>query len=918
MDPVVARFQRDLNCLSEDDRTTRTNALKRLNEAAFGRRTADELEVDGARDTLLQHGLLQALAGRISDPAEKCRELSIAMLTQFILDDATSRTSSSPAKGHALSPATVDSLASVAIESMQPRLCEIPFPESSEEIRLALIELLSVLLDHTSAHKALERNFAGVCKVLTKASTDTFPDSKKVCALCVVKVCTGFGDIAHREFETMLDAMASNLMHQHAKVRQASLEAIKALVVACAGKSANIEEVMREKVVPAIRNVNHDRASAVRIRGIELISELLRTMANSGTYMKDLLPILIFGLADQAKQIQDMTLEVIEKLGQTLVPEPTANETSDAPGEISTMLPEPFTKRPGAGARQLVVNILPSALPKLLQEARDWTAQERFRAVALLRCFIIFAEDAIEAYLRDVCETLYIASMDDEQTVRDTATDSARLLGQYCDTKKLLDLMLPACLGHKAPLANDANNGNVSVPEETSSRRLGALACLAGATAGLQTQSQINEHLARIALTLNNPSLEQAASTESAIQAHVLQALSSLLERAYGLQAEGKLDSLSLETTCNILRALFILLTSPGDEDLANGAEESLVLAAACGGFFQQVVMEDSGEQEAVPSVSTMVEACSSKLLPVDTTKCESWSKYTADRRVFDQTVRRAGVAGLDRQSQLKKAVQVLVVTTPADRDADLRLCMLSLLESMIGSYDDAQQHMECDKENRGPLDAFAPTLVDKVLVPNLVWRAGRVPSTIRKISMYCLSRLAAVTSASQAQWFSQELEKIFPTLKACLDDLETDTRRFTCMALRDIYGLLGAHGMTLERMVVMDGYHDIIKRLDDADDRVRIVACEALVNMIQISPTDVLKGTAAEYIVDTAYIHMDDAQATVQTSVYSVVEALIRRGVDVGKIASKAGDHRARHRSPELCDRVIALCQEMDSSASA
>ncbi|GBG26677.1 Dynein assembly factor 5, axonemal [Hondaea fermentalgiana] len=901
MDPLMAKFQRDINCAADDDRTTRTRALKKLDEAAFGRRSADELDEEGARTKLLNNGLLQTLVDRFADPAEKCRELSVSMLTKFVQDDAKGV---DPKPGRGIGKATVEAIAALSIEAAEPRLCESPFPEGSEEIRLALVELLAALIDHPHAHDAIERKFSNIARIITRASTDTFPDCKKECAACVTKLCAAFSDTVHRQFETLLDALVANLGHQHAKVRQACLDAIKALAVSCAASAATFQDVMHEKVVPAIRNVNHDRASAVRIRGIELISELLRTMPDSTVYRKDLLPILIFGLADQAMQIQQMTLEVVERLGQSLAGDAIeAAAPPDPPATIS--LPEPFAKRPGAGARQLVVNILPSALPKLLQEARDWTAQERFRAVALMRCFVVFAEDAMQPFLREICETLFVVAMDDEQSVRDTAADTARLLGHFCSTEALLDLVLPACLGQKA--AGDAG------PEEGASRRLGALACLAGITLGLPSRPGLHAHLARISATLNDPALERAATNESAIQVQVLQAISGLLEHAYASNVQDNLGPLNRETICNVLRVLFILITSPGDEDLAQGAEESLVLAAACGDFFTHVAVSNDADAEPVPSVSAMVEACCSGLLPADASQAASWTKFAADRRVFDQAVRRTGVAGLARQSQLAKVVQVLAVTTPADRDADLRLCMLSLLEAIIASSlgNDTGPDSVSDKENRGPLDAFAPALVSKVLGPNLVWRAGRVPSTIRKVSMFCLSRLAAVASDAQTQWYASELDGLFPTLKACLDDLDTDTRRFTCMALREIYGLLVSHKKELSRTVVADGYHDIIKRLDDADDRVRIVACEALVNMIRGAPLEILKGTPTEYIVDTALIHMDDAEASVQQAVFGIVEALVQRGVDLGKISAKAASHRARHRSPDLCDRLVAMCEQ-------
>ena len=84
--------------------------------------------------------------------------------------------------------------------------------------------------------------------------------------------------------------------------------------------------------------------------------------------------------------------------------------------------------------------------------------------------------------------------------------------------------------------------------------------------------------------------------------------------------------------------------------------------------------------------------------------------------------------------------------------------------------------------------------MLQRLLVPNLVWRVGRVASSVRKIGMRCASILLRQRLVAQdslvAIWHGEQ-SQLVPILKSCLDDDEPLTRQLTCLALMSIFEII-------------------------------------------------------------------------------------------------------------------------------
>lgn len=74
---IMQKLQRDVNCLLDENRSTRRRALERLQKETVQSTPHIADEMEGLVDFLLK-----PLLKEFSDPVEKCRELAIGIVTE--------------------------------------------------------------------------------------------------------------------------------------------------------------------------------------------------------------------------------------------------------------------------------------------------------------------------------------------------------------------------------------------------------------------------------------------------------------------------------------------------------------------------------------------------------------------------------------------------------------------------------------------------------------------------------------------------------------------------------------------------------------------------------------------------------------------------------------------------------------------
>ena len=225
---------------------------------------------------------------------------------------------------------------------------------------------------------------------------------------------------------------------------------------------------------------------------------------------------------------------------------------------------------------------------------------------------------------------------------------------------------------------------------------------------------------------------------------------------------------------------------------------------------------------------------------------------------------------------------------------SQVRLSLLALLEGFLKA---GSANWECGHH----ISEGAETIVKEILLPNLVWRIGRVEATVRKVALATCYGLLKAGSVKLEVLFRAAADLV-PRIVSNLDDMEATPRQISCLCLTVLFERLkGAFG----DQAIHEIYPKLIARLDDSSDVVRLAICATLEMFLQCSPVaHHYTGTLIDYVLDQLFIHLDDADSNVQVAVYRVI--VVAGSIDKALTLKKAERSRLSHRSPAMCDKVV------------
>lgn len=357
-------FAREINCLKDAQKAIRLPALQRLHSDLPHLSPSDLQELF----PVLRKPLLDLL----SDPVDKCRELTVSLLST-------------------LNTKMTDFEAKSVLEAMNRRLPA----ESVEEIRLMEVRLVQEIV--TKWSERLDNAVGEVGALVAKAFQDPFPLVKQEAANLLQCLSLHFRPHLSLLSSLLLPACLPCLTHQHSKVRLSTLQALGTLLhtTGSSGLLQPLYLVFKQKM-------RYDRAAAVRKALYEVMAQCLLgytyeelglevDLEGKGLYtMETLLNyLLISGLGDA-----EMAPSVSELL--------TNVSNRQFPGKLQ----EPC-----------YITSLEALLRLSLADCTEWTVQERSktRGAAALLGIITLAGSAIRSFLDFTLQTVLKAYTDSEE-----------------------------------------------------------------------------------------------------------------------------------------------------------------------------------------------------------------------------------------------------------------------------------------------------------------------------------------------------------------------------------------------------------------------------------------------------------------------------------------------------------------------
>ena len=430
--------------LENEDVLMRRKALTQMNSVLFEKKNS----LEATEFSSIFRDICKPLFKRMSDPVEKCRELSLRIVSKLF----TKASDLMPVLGYYFPclmqrlPAGIgyDEELKVFVSDIESHeafkrgraidrqdkggskgLSTHIVIEPSEEIRYLLCDTLTSLISKLVALDAtsiLQPYFHDIVIFTQVQLKDPYPELK-------ILACQVLETLTHRsEFEIgmkfyavgLVRAILPLLRHRHAKVRLAAIKATAACVTVPdrdkrkgAGTEAITDLVgFREENVLQVSAfyksdvmVNYlaelvcDGSVAVREALVDMLTRFLTQIGDRYDHQQRLLPYILDLLNDDTPAVSKAALHCLSECGRQYEEENRDDVLEkrqygvdgDEDINLSLPLPSPFTSRPSLGIRLFVKGNTKRFLGALTNELTNWISRTRLKSAGLLK--VIYLEN---------------------------------------------------------------------------------------------------------------------------------------------------------------------------------------------------------------------------------------------------------------------------------------------------------------------------------------------------------------------------------------------------------------------------------------------------------------------------------------------------------------------------------------------
>jgi len=274
-----------------------------------------------------------------------------------------------------------------------------------------------------------------------------------------------------------------------------------------------------------------------------------------------------------------------------------------------------------------------------------------------------------------------------------------------------------------------------------------------------------------------------------------------------------------------------------------------------------------------------------------------NWEAHSPGRYLLESLLR--GCTAEVLQTHLSTLMPIVANCVALERDPHMRLAMLRMLDELF------------EDSTRGP--AFtrdARYTILHLLVAPAVWRAGKTAAAVRYQAIIAFSTFLEKRLCPSDVLLSciedGEGMQLLPVVMTCMEeDYYADTRRGGTYLMEHV---LQVAGSGIHEEVRRQIYPNLLKRLDDSNDEIRIRAASCC-RVFWKTFTKPYDDTNSEYFTTGMVVHMDDADPRIQEAMCLAMEAAaVEKPHVVLKVVQAA---RNRHRSAIYCDRVLNIAAE-------
>ena len=188
--------------------------------------------------------------------------------------------------------------------------------------------------------------------------------------------------------------------------------------------------------------------------------------------------------------------------------------------------------------------------------------------------------------------------------------------------------------------------------------------------------------------------------------------------------------------------------------------------------------------------------------------------------------------------------LQIIAANVESTKEYEVRMDMLGLVEFMI--------NQEILSES---ISFYSEIFLKMILIPSTTWKVGMPNVKVRKAAVICLMRMIENKLISK-QKLHNCFKEIMGVIKNCMDDDWANDMRFTSVVtVRKIIEYLHE---VFDSEDYKEIYPELLKRLDDSQDGIRIATAETFCLFFKYLP-DPWSASLYDYTVKNIFIHLDD-----------------------------------------------------------
>lgn len=638
-----------------------------------------------------------------------------------------------------------------------------------------------------------------------------------------------------------------------------------------------------------------------------------------------------------------------------------ATPPADQPWTLTPALATPFSARPSPAVRALVRAHLSQLLPEILTDLSDWTQSKRLRAAGTLKALIVSVEDEIVLHLPQVLTSLVKNIRDEDSSIHLLLSQVGEVIGSVVvDSKVWMEHLLREIeKNHDAQyrssvlivLGNCVKGMpikiNQTAPVATSSP---------SSSSDASSFSTLNSLFPYLLQTLSHPDIGCSDDLSIRLQLHkILSCVLSRLPRECGesnqfsqrifhmlMQLDTKGvggTSMAVGTTNNNTGASVVQIEE--ERQLLT----SLELLARCELQYGNLQLSpSSSSSSSSPSSSALLSAVFSRhFLPELTTLFSSDlldnPRGTALILGPEWAVNKSGpdmMKLLTCIQLLERAIGLVALELKEGRGpgegASLSTCA-ALLDQHLPTILPILVHSarpECDSVPRSlvltwiyklvllnrqagilkPTDTeVVQMIVGDMIVPNCVWRSGRVASSIRLHGLTVLHAICVGGLMSKSLAL-QVAPGVFPILKTNLDDDDPKMRMLVLLIFQFWLELLPSHSIRMEEDALTELHRELLKRLDDSHDDIRLEVVKAfslLFHKVFPPASDYDKTDSYfRYILSSFFIYLDDANPKIIQACFDFLQTTIDYNRRVFMQETEAA--KKKQTTGRYCDQLMQL----------